>query len=175
MKILLDFDPCARKLYVFDSFIGFPELHPADFNGTLIKGNKGDFSSTLDTFKSNLRLFHVYNPNIIVITKGWFNETCPTSPVDKISFLRLDGDLYASTMDALNAFYHKVVPGGYIYVDDYGSYNGCKQAIDEFRLLHNIDEEIKYVIEFERKGSYRYEAIWWKKRKYERPLSTNIY
>lgn len=62
-----------------------------------------------------------------------FNETLPAAPIDKVAYLRLDGDLYVSTRDALEALYHKVSPGGVIYVDDYGSFKGCKAAVDEFR------------------------------------------
>lgn len=51
---------------------------------------------------------------------GWFSDSLPSAPIDKISFLRLDGDLYVSTMDPLLALYDKVSPGGLIYVDDYG-------------------------------------------------------
>jgi hypothetical protein len=42
------------------------------------------------------------------MVKGWFNDTVFTAPVDRIALLRLDGDLYTSTMDVLHAFYHKV-------------------------------------------------------------------
>ena len=57
---------------------------------------------------------------------GWFNETCSQSPVSAISLLRMDGDLFESTWDVLVALYDRVLPGGFIYVDDYGGYNGCQ-------------------------------------------------
>ena len=58
-------------------------------------------------------------------------------PTWEISFLRLDGDLYASTMDGLVMLYHKVVPGGLVYVDDYMA-PGCRRAVHEFREKHGI-------------------------------------
>jgi O-methyltransferase len=59
--------------------------------------------------------------------------------------------LYDSTCDALNALYHKVVPGGYVVVDDYGTWSGCRVAIDEFRRAHGIDAEITQI---DRSGVY---------------------
>jgi O-methyltransferase len=56
--------------------------------------------------------------------------------------LRLDGDYYESTMDALVPLYDKVSPGGYVIVDDYGeaSWTYCRQAIEDFRAARGIAE-----------------------------------
>ena len=167
LKILQDFDPCGRKMYAFDSFQGLPDLHPKDRNGSLVEGKPGEYAASEQTFISNLKRFKVYDNKTVVISKGWFNETCPISPVQKIAFLRMDGDLYASTMDVLQGLYHRVSPGGFVYVDDYGSYTGCQRAIDEFRALNNITEEIHYVAERENKKKYYYEAAWWRKRLFD--------
>ena len=59
--------------------------------------------------------------------------------------LRLDGDLYESTMDALNALYDKVAPGGFIIVDDYNDFEPCRRAVSEFRDTHGIKEAIKKI------------------------------
>ncbi len=50
----------------------------------------------------------------------------PGAPIDRLSILRLDGDMYASTMDALEALYDRVSPGGYVIVDDYGAVAGLR-------------------------------------------------
>jgi hypothetical protein len=65
-----------------------------------------------------------------------------------LAVLRLDGDLYESTMDALNPLYDKVSPGGFIIVDDYLAFLPCKLAIDEFRLTHNINDKIIHILDF---------------------------
>jgi hypothetical protein len=52
--------------------------------------------------------------------------------------LRLDGDLYESTMDALVALYDRVSPGGFVIVDDYHGWPVCKKAVDEFRAERGI-------------------------------------
>ena len=59
--------------------------------------------------------------------------------------LRLDGDMYGSTMDALNALYDKVSSGGYLIVDDYGAVAACAQAIEDFRTERGIDEPMNRI------------------------------
>ena len=63
---------------------------------------------------------------------GWFNETLPLVPVGRIALLRLDGDMYSSTMTALQALYPKVEPSGFLIIDDYGWWIQCKYAVDTF-------------------------------------------
>lgn len=80
--------------------------------------------------------------------------------------MRLDGDLYESTKDALEILYDKVAIGGYIYVDDYGSFDGCKRAIDEFRTKRGVTDPMSIVIEnTNAELNPMYEAVWWKKTK----------
>jgi O-methyltransferase len=74
--------------------------------------------------------------------KGWFKDTLPSAPIEKLALLRLDGDLYESTRDALNALYHKVVPGGFVIIDDYGCLAPCRRAVDEFREKNKIAEPL---------------------------------
>ena len=105
------------------------------------------------------------DPDRVQILKGWFSDTLPKAPIEEIALLRLDGDLYDSTMDALNVLYDKVSIGGYIYVDDYGSFAGCKLAIDEFRHNRNITDTMNLVMEKGDGGEALYEAVWWRKRK----------
>jgi hypothetical protein len=88
----------------------------------------------------------------------------PHIAVQRISFLRLDGDLFISTHDAIVNLYDKVVPGGFIYVDDFGSFPGCRAAINKIRSKNHIDEPIHYIREDEGSGKILFEAIWWQKR-----------
>jgi O-methyltransferase len=69
----------------------------------------------------------------------------PVAPIEKLCLLRLDGDLYESTIDALNALYDKVVPGGFIVVDDYGDFEPCRTAIHEFRQSREITDPIEII------------------------------
>lgn len=78
---------------------------------------------------------------------GWFQETLPevAPEISKIAILRLDGDWYASTKVCLEHLYDKVVPGGFIIIDDYGTYEGCKKAVDEFLIKRRIQSKIHWI------------------------------
>lgn len=160
MKIMLKFDQCNnRKLWVFDSFEGLPALTAKDGK----KGGKGDFNASMNVFINNMKFAGVWDDKRLIVTKGWFNDTCKISAVQNISFLRLDGDLYESTKDAIEAFYDRVVQGGFIYVDDYGSFIGCKRAIDEFRKTRGIRDKLHFINEIGFNNTMVQEAVWWVK------------
>ena len=59
--------------------------------------------------------------------------------------MRLDGDTYDATRLALRCLYPGLAVGGYLVVDDYGSFDGCRRAVDEFRAEHGIDEPLEQV------------------------------
>ena len=59
------------------------------------------------------------------LVRGWFKDTLPTLDVDGIAVLRLDGDLYDSTLGSLEALFPRVVSGGLVIIDDYGDWDGC--------------------------------------------------
>jgi hypothetical protein len=80
--------------------------------------------------------------NQVQFLEGWFKDTLPVAPIKKLAILRLDGDLYQSTMEALVALYPKVVPGGYVIIDDYGAVEQCRLAVNDYRAQHGITEEI---------------------------------
>lgn len=75
-----------------------------------------------------------YPSNYVYYYKGWFQNTVPerSKEIENIAILRLDGDWYESTKICLENLYDKVVPNGIIIFDDYGLYEGCKKAVDEF-------------------------------------------
>ena len=75
--------------------------------------------------------------------KGWFKDTLPGAPIRQLAVLRADGDMYASTMDTLGNLYGKLSIGGYVIIDDYGSFPACKQAVEDFRAQHSIREAIR--------------------------------
>jgi O-methyltransferase len=77
-----------------------------------------------------------------VFLKGWFKDTLARAPIERLAVLRLDGDLYESTLDALNPLYKKVARGGFIIVDDYRSCPPCARAINDFRAAHGIGSAV---------------------------------
>jgi hypothetical protein len=86
---------------------------------------------------------------------GWFKDTLAAAPIESLAVLRLDGDLYESTMDALNPLYDKVSDGGFVIVDDYDSCAPCKRAIDEFRTGRSITAELQRIDK---------QSVFWRKR-----------
>jgi hypothetical protein len=77
--------------------------------------------------------------------KGWFKDTLPSAPIGKLAVIRLDGDMYESTMDGLVNLYPKLSPGGFLIVDDYGAVPSCKKAVQDYREQHGIREEIQTI------------------------------
>ena len=80
--------------------------------------------------KSNLDRFGLLDDQVRFL-KGFFKDTLPSAPIESISVLRLDGDLYESTTQCLEALYSRVSPGGYVIVDDY-SLPPCRMAVESF-------------------------------------------
>ena len=90
------------------------------------------------------------------IIKGLFEDTITKYKMNigKIALLHLDGDWYESTKVSLENLFDNIVPGGYIVIDDYGHWRGCKKAVDEFlkqRNLHYTLERVDYTRVFFRK------------------------
>lgn len=132
-----------RVVWVADSFEGLPkpnpELYPEDKGDDLYSLEQLRIS--LEQVKKNFERFHLLDDKVIFL-KGWFKDTLPSAPIDKLAIVRLDGDMYESTMDGLVNLYHKLSPGGFLIVDDYGVIPACKKAVHDFRALNGITEEI---------------------------------
>ena len=119
-----------RTVFVCDSFQGFPKpVHPLDPDWTVFP----ELAVSQDEVKTNFNEFGLLDDQVIFL-KGWFRDTLP-GPIEKLALLRLDGDLYESTMDCLTALYPKCSSGGYVIVDDYygAATPMCKQAVDDYR------------------------------------------
>lgn len=81
----------------------------------------------------------------VVILEGFFADTLPNAPIEKLAVLRLDGDTYESTRDAIQLLYPKLSAGGYCIVDDYHAFDDCKRAIEEYRQQYGIQERIQEI------------------------------
>lgn len=121
----------GRKLWLCDSFEGMPVQRNEDRIDPALAG-RPYLAVSVEQVRENFRCFDLLDDKIEFI-KGWFSDTLPTASIERISVLRLDGDYYSSTMDALNSLYTKISPGGFIIVDDYNSFASCKQAISDFQ------------------------------------------
>jgi len=132
-----------RRVWVADSFQGLPppdpKKYPADRALNLTKFKV--LAVSLEQVRENFRRYGLLDDQVQFL-KGWFRDTLPSAPVKQLSVLRLDGDLYESTMIALTHLYPKLSHGGYLIVDDYGAIPACKKAVTDFRNAHAIREPI---------------------------------
>lgn len=129
----------SRLVWCADSFEGMPVPKETDkrISATADFSDRQYLAVSVEQVQDNFRKFGLLDDRVRFL-KGWFSETLPNAPVGQLSLLRLDGDLYESTRDALVNLYHKMSPGGYVIIDDYRSWQGCRTAVDEFRQEHNI-------------------------------------
>ncbi|MGW6412510.1 TylF/MycF/NovP-related O-methyltransferase [Streptomyces vinaceus] len=132
-----------RKVWVADSFEGIPvtdqSSHPMDFEMSLHRFND-ILSVGLDEVKKNFEAYNLLDDRVQFLP-GWFRDTLPAAPITQLSIMRLDGDLYESTMDALHNLYPKLSPGGFVVIDDY-FIEPCRKAVQEFRSRNEIEDDI---------------------------------
>jgi hypothetical protein len=132
-----------RRVWVADSFQGIPDVggdgHPLDIRLQLHLGND-TLSVSMEKVKDNFRRYNLLDDQVRFLP-GWFRDSLPTAAIERLAILRLDGDLYESTTDALSALYPRLSVGGFVIVDDY-ALRGCRQAIDDFRTRHGIRDEV---------------------------------
>ena len=148
-----------RDLHLFDSFEGLPNpvakeyqswmktswgIDEKDADGCLKKSNL--LYATKEEAENVIYEIAKYPSELVHFHVGWFQNTVPESikSINKIALLRLDGDLYESTIVCLKYLYPLVVNGGFIIIDDYGL-NGCRMAIEEFFVEKNINPFLHYV------------------------------
>ncbi|MGC2595249.1 MAG: TylF/MycF family methyltransferase [Rhabdochlamydiaceae bacterium] len=140
--ILKAFQDKNRKVWVVDSFAGLPPPNPEKYPHDA--GYFFNISTALvvsiEEVQGNFAKYGLLDDQVIFL-KGIFSETLPHAPIGQLSLLRLDGDLYESTMDALVNLYDKVSVGGFVIIDDYGI-PCCAHAVHDFRAEKNIQDPI---------------------------------
>lgn len=156
MRALLKaYDVTDRKVWVADSFEGLPkpdaEKYVADKDDPhhLFK----ELAVSLEAVQRNFEKYGLLDEQVCFL-KGWFRDTLPSAPIRQLAVVRLDGDMYESTMDGLVNLYPKLSPGGFLIVDDWGAVKACQQAVLDYRETHGIDASI---VEIDKIG------IYWKK------------
>ncbi len=153
--VLKEYGDRDRVVWVADSFEGLPPpdpKYPVDAGSTYHEYDA--LAVSLEEVKANFDRFGLLDDQVRFL-KGWFKDTFPTAPIKQLAILRLDGDMYESTMDSLVPLYPKVSSGGYVIVDDYFAISACRQATDDYRKKHGITEEIKRI---------DWAAAYWKKK-----------
>jgi len=142
--VLKAYGDIHRKVWVADSFQGLPApdttRYPQDTN---------DYHHELTSYlgvglaevQANFSRYGLLDEQVRFLA-GWFKDTLPVAPVERLAILRLDGDMYESTMESLTHLYHKVSPGGFVIVDDYGALPNCRAAVEDFRKSRGITDAI---------------------------------
>ncbi len=142
--ILAAYNDTTRRVWCADSFQGLPApnvtAYPAD--SAAWWHNRKDLAVSLEAVKQNFARYGMLDSQVEFL-EGWFKDTLPTAPIDRCAVIRLDGDMYESTMDSLKNLYPKLSPGGFVIVDDYGLVEDtCRRAVHDFRDAHSIHEPI---------------------------------
>ncbi|HEY6505801.1 MAG TPA: TylF/MycF/NovP-related O-methyltransferase [Chitinophagaceae bacterium] len=153
MKANLMVHGSQKKLFVCDSFEGLPK--------PTLEQDKGDkhythkiLSVSQEQVTNNFKKYGMLDNNV-VFKKGWFKDTMPSLRSEKFSLIRLDGDMYESTMDVLQNIYDNLSVGGFVIVDDW-ALPGCQKAINDFRKERGITEKLVVIDNI---------AVYWRKEK----------
>jgi hypothetical protein len=142
-KTLLHLSRCDKRIFLYDTFEGMSR--PTERDVRSLTGERamdvwnchqnGAVCNwaycALDETKNNL-LSTGYDQDRFVFVKGRVEETLPGTIPEKISILRLDTDFYESTLHELHHLFPRLECGGILAIDDYGSYEGCRCAVDEY-------------------------------------------
>lgn len=132
-----------RIVWVADSFAGLPP--PDDDRYPQDRGDEHHarrwLAVSLDEVKETFRRYDLLDEQVHFL-KGWFKDTLPNAGIGRLAVIRLDGDMYESTMDSLVSLYPKLSIGGYIILDDWELIPTCRQAIDDFRSTNGITEPV---------------------------------
>jgi O-methyltransferase len=156
MREILDaYGVSDKKVWVADSFEGLPKpndlAYPADSNDT--HHTYSALCVSLEEVQNNFKKYGLLDDRVVFL-KGWFKDTMPTAPITQLSLLRLDGDMYESTIDVLLHLYPKLSIGGYCIIDDWGAVPACRKAVEDYRKVLAITERIQFI---------DWTGIYWKK------------
>ena len=147
-----------KRIWGYDTFDGFIKSSFTDYDIDFKTGKKVNYVPSniyysLDEVKKNIIKNNKTNFEKYALIKGDILETLNIKDnlPNKISFLRLDTDIYKTTLKQLEILYEKLTPGGILHIDDYGICPGVKTAVDNFFSnkniwLHRVDIACRYII-----------------------------
>ena len=160
---LIHFGDRTRRIYMYDTFAGMPEPSEVDLDWD---GNPawrawknhrdagkrwGDGGSV--AFVRSIVESSGYPSQLIVAVEGMVEDTIPANCPGTIAILRLDTDLYDSTLHELEHLYPRLARGGVLIVDDYGYFRGARAAVDQYvemtgakLLLSRIDASARMAV-----------------------------
>jgi O-methyltransferase len=132
----------ARRIWLFDSFEGFPA--PCAEDGPDGGIAAGDWTAPADDAREAMRRLGIDAARVSIVP-GWFETTLTrTAPsIGPIAILSIDAVLYASVKVCLESLYDQVVAGGVVILDDYGYWPGCRRATYEFLARYAPTVELR--------------------------------
>jgi len=137
--VLAAYDEPVRCVYLADSFAGLPPpdaaRFPADAGSDLHEFR--ELAISLDQVRQNFATFGLLDERVRFV-QGWFRDTMPDFPARQIAVLRLDGDMYESTIDPLTHLFDRVPAGGWVIVDDYHMVEACRLAVQDFLAARGL-------------------------------------
>ena len=145
--VLKAYGETSRRVIVADSFQGLPQPDPVRYPrdaGDIHHQLESYLGVSLEEVKANFARYGLLDEQVQFLP-GWFRDTLPSAPVEKIAVLRLDGDMYESTMEALVNLYDKVSDRGFVILDDYGALPNCRAAVCDFRQARGISEPMNRI------------------------------
>lgn len=144
-----------RRVFVADTFEGLPRpnaaRYPADMRDRLFVFE--ELAVSKEQVRSNFARYNLLDQQVVFL-KGLFSETLPGLAGDSFALIRLDGDMYESTMDSLTNLYDRLSRGGFAIVDDYGGIKACKTAVDDFLGARGLQPQINAIDD---------SCVWWRK------------
>jgi O-methyltransferase len=152
--VLAAHDVRDRRVFCADSFEGLPPPdphYPKDRADRLHKYR--ELAVPEEVVRRNFAAYDLLDDQVVFV-RGLFRDTLPAIGSTCFALIRLDGDMYASTMDALANLYDKLSPSGFVVVDDYGGLKNCRAAVHDFLDQRNIKPDIRLVDE---------SCAWWRK------------
>jgi len=152
-RTLVNLDQTNRTLWMYDTYDGMsaPTDNDVDFLGQPAERLLSEADLSLATEKESIwcrceiesvkatLLETGYPESRLRFVKGKVEETLTGQTPEKIAILRLDTDWYESTLIELEVLYPKLVPGGVLIIDDYGHWQGCRRAVDEYFAANNVN------------------------------------
>lgn len=141
-SIIKRYSQIPRKIYACDSFEGMPEPSEKDKSRGVLADLTGWGSGTCAAPEASVieicQKLDVLD--FVETVKGYFENTLPEikDRVGNIAFMHMDADWYESTKTILKNLYDQVVSDGFIQVDDYGHWDGCREALHEFETERNL-------------------------------------
>jgi O-methyltransferase len=143
---LAAYGDAERLVWVADSFQGLPRPDPRRWPAEAgdEHWSREQLAVPLEEVRANFARYGLLDDRVRFLA-GWFKDTLPAAPIERLAVLRLDGDMYGSTMEALQALYPRLSPGGYVIVDDYGAVPQCREAVTDFRAANGIVDPVEWV------------------------------